>query len=212
MIKIKHFVFNPFQVNTYILSDDTGEAVIIDAACSTPKEEGFLSDYIEKQELTPKVLINTHGHVDHLLGANHVANMYNVPLHMHGDDVPLLERAREQAAMFGLELDDIPPVDNHLKDGDGIGFGDSLIKVLHVPGHSPGGIVLYSPVNKFVVAGDVLFHGSIGRTDLPGGDYNSLIEGIKNKLLALPDDVTVYSGHGPATTIGEEKNSNPFLR
>ena len=212
MIKIKHFEFNPFQVNTYILSDDTGEAVIIDAACSTPKEEEILSDYIEKQDLTPKILINTHGHVDHLLGAHHVSRKYNASFRMHTDDKPLLERAREQAAMFGLELDEIPSLESGLKDGDGVGFGDSLLKVLHVPGHSPGGIVLYSPVNKFIIAGDVLFSGSIGRTDLPGGDYDTLLQGITNKLMVLPDDVTVYPGHGPATTIGEEKNNNPFLR
>ena len=211
MITVKKFVFNPFLENTLVLYDESSECIIIDPGCESAAEREMIVSYIAENQLTPIKVVNTHCHIDHILGISFIAENYSVPVYIHRADLPLIERSMDQAEIFGLELSEAPAVTDFLEDGDPAGFGNSELRVLHVPGHSPGGIALYNGEQKFLIAGDVLFQGSIGRTDLPGGDYETLIRGIKEKLLILDEDTLVYSGHGPETTIGEEKNNNPFL-
>ena len=211
MISVKTIVFNNFAVNTYILHDESKNAIIIDPACSNKGELNTLTQYILNNQLTPVKIINTHGHIDHIVGVQKVADQYKIPFLMHEADAPLLGTAREMGLLFGFQVDEIPTPTSFLNEGDIVEFGNSQLKVFHVPGHSPGSIVFYSKNDDFVIAGDVLFSGSIGRTDLPGGDYNTLISGIKNKLLTLPAKTIVYSGHGSSTTIHVEHDTNPFL-
>ncbi len=211
MINIKTFVFNAFQENTFILYDDTNDCVIIDAGCSTENEEMQLKNFITENKLTPKLLINTHCHIDHILGNSFVTNEYNVKNLAHKDDLFFIEKAKEIAITYGLELNE-PSLPDNIIDKEGeLSFGNSTLKILHVPGHSPGSIALYNDENKFVIVGDVLFNGGIGRTDLPGGDYNVLMRSINKKLFVLNDDVVVFPGHGSTTTILKEKTENPFL-
>jgi len=211
MINIKTFVFNAFQENTFILYDDTNDCVIIDAGCSTENEEMQLKNFITENKLTPKLLINTHCHIDHILGNSFVTNEYNVKNLVHKDDLFFIEKAKEIAITYGLELNE-PSLPDNIIDKEGeLSFGNSTLKILHVPGHSPGSIALYNDENKFVIVGDVLFNGGIGRTDLPGGDYNVLMRSINEKLFVLNDDVVVFPGHGSTTTILKEKTENPFL-
>lgn len=211
MINIETFVFNAFQENTYILYDHTGECIIIDAGCEEEPEKAELSEYLDEHGLKPVKLINTHCHVDHVLGVAYLAGKYGIPFFIHKEEKTLFAHSRSQAEIFGLNLEDPPEPEGYLADGDRVSFGESFLEVIHIPGHSPGGILFHSPDQKFLISGDVLFRLSIGRTDLPGGDYNSLVGGIKQKLLNLDPDTLVYPGHGPHTTIGEEKASNPFL-
>jgi hydroxyacylglutathione hydrolase len=211
MISLKTFVFNDFNVNTFVLYDDTKECVIIDPGCNNEKQQKELTGFITSQALLPLMLINTHGHIDHIAGNRFVKSTYKIPLAVHEKDLYLLENAFQYAEFFAFDAEQPPAPDIFLKEGDTIRFGDAAISVLHVPGHSPGSIVLYSKASYLLIAGDVLFRGSIGRTDLPGGDYNILIKGITEKLMTLPRETTVHPGHGPATTIGLEYDTNPFL-
>ncbi|MGB0887458.1 MAG: MBL fold metallo-hydrolase [Vicingaceae bacterium] len=211
MINVHYFTFNGFQENTYILSDDTKECVIIDPGCYSNEEQQVLATYITENELTPIKLLNTHCHIDHVLGNNFVASKYNVGLEMHQKDLPTLHATPEYGQTFGFNIDKSPEPTTLLNDGDVVKFGNSELHVLFTPGHAPGHIVFVSHNDKFVINGDVLFRSSIGRTDLPGGDYDTLITSIKTKLMTLPEDFEVFSGHGPSTTIGFEKSNNPFL-
>jgi hydroxyacylglutathione hydrolase len=211
MISIKPFVFNAFQVNTLILHDETNECIVIDAACYTQQEKQSLSRYIEENNLKPVKLVNTHCHIDHILGNNYLADRYNLKLEAHEADKFLVDEGPVHGTMFGFELDEATPISTFLADGDKITFGNSTLEVIHVPGHSPGGIALYSREDQFVITGDVLFCGSIGRTDLPGGDYDVIMESLTQKLLTLPPDTTVLPGHGPSTTIASEIATNPFI-
>ncbi len=212
-MKIKTFEFNPLGVNTYVLYDKTGECVVIDASCFFPDERELLLNFILDNNLVVKHLLNTHLHFDHVFGVNFMASQFGLKLQVHPDDVFLLDNLPQQLQMFGFNtnVDYIPEIGNYLKESDIIAFGEQQLKVLHVPGHSPGSIVFYNEKEKFAVVGDVLFNGSIGRTDLPGGNFDQLIEGIRTKLFTLPDDTEIYSGHGPKTTIGQEKKYNPFV-
>ncbi len=212
MIKIETFVFNPFQENTYVLSDPGGECIIIDAGCEDPAEKEELAAHLEENGLTPVKLVNTHCHVDHILGVAYLAEKYSIPFYFHSGEKALFAHSKNQADMFGLELELPPEPEGFLNDGDKIQFGESTVELIHIPGHSPGGILIHDPVGKNLISGDVLFQNSIGRTDLPGGDHNSLIDGIREKLWGLDPDTIVYPGHGPTTTIGYEKESNPFLK
>lgn len=213
-MRVKTFEFNPLGVNTYVLHDETKEAVVIDAACFYANEKDELIKYIQDHGLTVKHLINTHLHFDHLFGVNLLSTRYGVPLSCHPGDAFLLEDLPRQLQQFGL-----PPVDNDLKpeigvllnEGDQVKFGNQTLEIFHVPGHSPGSIVFYSQSNGCLFGGDVLFHSSIGRTDLYGGSYDDLVNGIHEKIFVLPDETVVYSGHGPSTTIGYEKKNNPFV-
>ncbi len=211
MIQIKKFEFNLFQVNTYILYDNTKECVIIDPGCQTKQEEQILSDFINSNKLKPVKLLNTHSHIDHILGNNFVKQKYNLKIEAHKDDEIFIENAESHALTFGFRVTRPPSIDKHIDENNTIEFGNSKLHIKSVPGHSQGSLVFYNNENKFAITGDVLFKASIGRTDLPGGNYNLLISGIKQKLLSMNDDTKVYSGHGFATTIGEERRNNPFI-
>jgi len=211
MINVKVLVFNPFGENTYIAYDDTGECVIIDPGFETKAEREELKAILNRSRLKPVKIINTHCHIDHILGSAYVKNTYFVPFVIHRLEMPLLASAAQQRIIFGLEKgEDVNP-DLFVDEGDTIKFGESELMVLHIPGHSPGGISLVNNKDKIAFTGDALFKGSIGRSDLPGGDHNLLIKCIKDKLLTLDPATIVYPGHGPATTVGEESRFNPFL-
>jgi hydroxyacylglutathione hydrolase len=211
MISIKTFVFNPFQVNTYLLFDESGECIVIDAGNYLPEEHQQLHRFFREKLLRPVRLINTHGHIDHIFGNSWFLKEYGLKTEIHPSDEPLLKGAKEYGKIFDIDLDTPPPVSNYLHEGDRIGFGNSSVTCIHVPGHSPGSLVFYSDEQAFAIVGDVLFQGNIGRTDLPGGDYTTLINGISEKLLTLDDSVMVYPGHGSQTTVGNEKRYNPFF-
>ena len=211
MIEIKKFAFNPVEENTYVLYDETKECVIVDAGCYFGEEEETLSQFISDKGLKPVKLINTHCHFDHLLGINYCREKYQIPFYSHQADDIFIENIVSQGRAFGFKIQAIESPDHHIEDGDTINFGNSSLYAIHVPGHSAGSIVFYSSSHKFLMSGDVLFYGSIGRTDLPGGSYDTLITNITEKLLTLPHDTIVYPGHGPKTTIGFEKQNNPFL-
>jgi len=211
MINVHFFTFNGFQENTYILSDDSKECVIIDPGCYSNEEQQVLSNHITNNGLTPVKLLNTHCHIDHVLGNSFVAGKYNVGLEMHEKDLPTLHSTPEYGQTFGFNIDKSPEPTTLLEEGDVVKFGNSELHVLFTPGHSSGHIVFVSHEDKFVINGDVLFRGSIGRTDLPGGDHETLITSIKTKLMTLPEDYIIHSGHGPSTSVGFEKSNNPFL-
>jgi len=211
MIQVKQLILNPFQENTYIVFDETGEAVIIDAGCYTPNDVEQVKKFVENKNLKIKYLITTHGHIDHILGIDSLKNLYNVECLAHGDDIPLVQTSPSHALMFGLVLEKAPIIDRTIKDGDTISFGNSSFEVIHTPGHSKGGVCYFSSKQKILFSGDTLFRGSIGRTDLMGGSYETLIDSINNKIFKLGDEVVVYPGHGDSTTIEYEKQNNPFL-
>ena len=210
-MQIKKFTFNPVQENTFIIYDETGECVIIDAGCYFEYEREELDAFISKKRLKPVRLINTHCHFDHIMGVTHCRTRYNLQFEIHPDEAPLVEQAVSHGDLFAIPVDSIEPADLFFQENDQITFGNSSLQVIAAPGHSPGGVVFYNPVQKILFAGDVLFYGSIGRTDLPGGNFNRLIGNIQTKLLTLPEETVVYCGHGPETTIGFEKKNNPFL-
>lgn len=211
MLHIESIPFNPFQVNTYLLYDETGECAIIDPACYGSQEEEHLRAYIKEKQLKPVCVVNTHCHIDHILGNNYVFETYGLKPVIHRDGLSFLENAVEYATTFGFQIQ--PPVMpvQFVADGEKISIGNQSLQVLEAPGHAAGSICLYHSQQKFVIVGDVLFQSGIGRTDLPTGDYNTLITSIQNKLLTLPDDTVVYCGHGPQTTIGQERQMNPYL-
>jgi len=209
---IHSFTFNPFQENTYVLSDDTGQCIIVDPGCYTTEEKKELDDYILSSNLKPVKLVLTHGHIDHILGNNHVAGKYGLSPEIHAADAPMLKSAVVLGEMWGIRVEPSPEPSALLNEGDEIRFGNTALSILFTPGHSPGSVCLYQEKEKVVIGGDVLFYESIGRTDLPGGDHATLIRSIRNKLFVLADDVKVFSGHGPATTVGYEKKNNPFLQ
>lgn len=211
MISVKFFTFGPFEENTYVLHDETKECIILDPGCYDTNEKRVLAGFIETERLKPVKLLNTHAHIDHMLGNNFVAGKYNLKLEMHQLDVSLLKAAPNYGQMWGIQAEPSPDPEILLKEGDEVTFGNSMLQVIETPGHSEGSISFYSEADRFVIAGDVLFYGSIGRTDLPGGDFDTLIRSIKERLFPLGDDCKVYSGHGPVTTIGFEKENNPFL-
>lgn len=212
MITVKYFTFNSFEENTYVLSDHTKECVIIDPGCHLAEEENELSAYIADNQLKPVKLINTHCHIDHVLGNWYVADTYSLDLYIHPADEVVLDSSSAVATMYGISMTPSPRAAHFLNDGDLLKFGGSELQVRFTPGHSPGSISFYSPADKFVISGDVLFEMSIGRTDLPGGDFDTLMKSIAEKLMVLDDDVVVYPGHGRPTTIGRERKMNPFLR
>jgi hydroxyacylglutathione hydrolase len=211
MIFVKSFTFGPFAENTYVLSDETGECVIIDPGCYDQNEKQQISDYIESSGIKPVLLLNTHGHIDHILGNNFIAGKYQVPFQMHPADVPMLKASSTYGELWGIHAEPSPEPDQLLDENDQVKFGNSQLEVLFTPGHSEGSISFYCREQNFVIGGDVLFYGSIGRSDLPGGDFDTLIHSIKEKLFPLGDSCKVYSGHGPETTVGFEKMHNPFL-
>ena len=209
---IKTFTFNPFQENTYLVFDETNEAVIIDAGCLQAGEKQVLTRYIEDNKLTLKRVLNTHLHLDHQFGNKFLFDTYGIAPEACIEDEFLLDNVVAQARSYGFPVtEEAQPLGAYIIENQEITFGNSSFKAIHAPGHSPGSMVLYSEKDGVMFAGDVLFQGSIGRTDLPKGDYASLILAITKKLLVLPDSTVVYCGHGPSTTIGYEKKNNPYL-
>ena len=211
-LKIKAFTFNPIQENTYVVSDETGQAVVIDAGCYHGKEKQELKNYIESNELKLIHVLNTHLHFDHQFGNRFLADTYGLKPQAHPDDEFLLQRVVAGAIIYGFPVtEDAQPIGHYLYEGDTIHFGNTQLNCIHIPGHCPGHLVFHDAANKVLFAGDVLFNGSIGRTDLEFGNHQQLINGITEKLLVLPEDTVVYPGHGPSTNIGEEKKFNPYL-
>lgn len=211
MFIIKQFVFSPIQENTYVIYNETGECCIVDPGCYFGNERNELKEFIQESGLSPKYLLNTHCHLDHVFGNKFIHATYGLIPHVHEKEVPVLNRAAEAGVMWGMPFDNYQGDLIFLREGDTIRLGEDAFKILFTPGHSPGSIAFYCEAQKFILGGDVLFRRSIGRTDLPGGDFDTLINSIRQQLFTLPDDVTVYSGHGPETTIGYEKVNNPFL-
>ena len=207
---IKQFTFNPFGENSYVVYDETKECIIIDPGCYEKEEKDELAQFIEENNLKVVQLINTHCHIDHVLGNAFVKDTYKVKLIIHKEDVSTLKSNEVVAPMYGFQGYEATTEDEYLAEGDKVRFGNSVLDVLFVPGHAPGHIALVNVDEKICIGGDVLFQQSIGRTDLPGGDFDTLIDSIKSKLFTLPEDVTVYCGHGPSTNIGFEKQYNPF--
>lgn len=212
MIKIKCFEFNLFSENTYVLYDETKEAVIIDCGCMSADEEKRLSEFIAGHELAPKLLLCTHLHLDHILGNAFVHRTYGLLPKAHRLEVEQIPPLDVQMKQMGLHASvDAVPVTSFLNENEPIRFGHSELAVLFVPGHSPGSLVFYSPADGFIISGDTLFAGSIGRTDLWGGSYGMLVSAIQEKVLSLPDETLICPGHGPSTTVIEEKLHNPYL-
>ena len=211
MTKIKQFAFNPYQVNSYVISDETNECIIVDGACSTKEEFKRLDDYIKAEGLKPVLLVNTHAHIDHVVGNLTLCNQYNIPLAAHEDCAGFLTHALVYAKTFGVEMEGVKQIDILLSEKDKVTFGNTTLKILETPGHADGSICIYSPDNSYVITGDVLFRESIGRTDLKTGNYDLLQKSIWEKLFTLPDDTDVLPGHGPKTSIGHEKENNPFV-
>lgn len=211
MINVHYFAFGPFQENTYVLWDETKECVILDPGNSNTSENKKLSHFIEEKQLTVKRLILTHAHVDHISGNRYIFDTYGLLPEVHKDDLYFIEKQIPTANMYGIPAEQSPMPVSFINEGDVIKFGNSELNTLHTPGHSPGSISYYSLEDKFIIGGDVLFYGSIGRTDLPLGHHDTLIKSIKEKLFPLGDDMKVYSGHGMPTTIGFERMNNPFL-
>lgn len=210
MLHIKSFVFGPFQENTYVLSDDNGTGIIVDPGCYEPAEQQQLYDYIENNDIQITQIINTHCHIDHVLGNEFVKQHFQVPLAIPKGEKEVFLAVQSYAPVYGFHKYREAEIDQYIDEHDSISFGDITLKVLSVPGHSPGHLAFYHPESGCCLSGDVLFLGSIGRTDLPGGDHQTLIDSIHQKMFSLPAETTVYSGHGPPTTIGQEKKSNPF--
>jgi hydroxyacylglutathione hydrolase len=211
MLYLKSFTFNPFQENTYIVYTDEGNAWFVDPGNSTNHENQAIVNFVSEKKLAPERLILTHGHIDHIMGNKFIYDTYKLLPEVNEADLYFIDKMAESAAMYGVNCEKSPMPEKFLKGGDELRIGKYIFKCLSTPGHSPGSISLYNEQNKILLAGDVLFNGSIGRSDLPMGNHETLISSIRTKLLALPDDVKVYSGHGPSTTIGHERRTNPFL-
>ena len=209
-LTVKTFTFSPFQTNCYVCHD-AGEAVIVDPSCYTEAEQQAVVDYLAANSLTLRHLLLTHAHIDHIFGCAAFAERYGMDWQMHRDGLPFIDRAEEQSVFFGTPLTPPPRPTTFLDEGDTVRFGEAAWEVLHTPGHAPGSVCFYDAEAGFVIAGDVLFMNSIGRTDLPGGSLPVLMQSIFQKLVPLGDAVKVYPGHGPATTIGRERRNNPFL-
>lgn len=214
MITVKTFVCNPLQENTFVVSDDTRECVVIDCGAFYEEERKAVVDYIRKQQLTPKHLLCTHGHFDHIFGCSTIYDAFQLKPEVHQADAFLTNDLNMQVRnMLGASLElQMPPVGHYLSDGEAIGFGQHRLKVLHTPGHTPGGVVFYCEEERTAFAGDTLFRMSIGRTDFEGGSYVQMMESLHKVMAKLPEDTKVYTGHGPATVIGEEVRMNPYFK
>ena len=211
MITVESLVFNSFQVNTYLVKDEEGNCLVVDPAFYSPEEEATFDKYISENGLKVVGQLNTHCHVDHILGIHHLQQKYQCPLRAHKNESGLLSNAPLMGEVYGLKVEPIPGIDALISDNDLIALNKVSLRAILVPGHSPGSLSFYSPEGGFVITGDALFQGSIGRTDLPGGDYDTLIHAIRTRLLTLPPETIVYPGHGDPSTIGNEAMGNPFL-
>ncbi len=212
MLQVKVFVFSPIQENTYVVYNETGEALIIDPGCYFGAEQEQLQQFCTDKSLTPVQLLNTHCHLDHVFGNKWVAKTFGLELHIHPNEQKVLEYAPTSGQKWGLPFENYQGPLHFLREGDTINLGQDVLQVLEAPGHSPGSICFYCAEQNFIICGDVLFRESIGRTDLPGGDYETLLNSIRKKLYTLPDETIVYNGHGMPTRIGHEKTHNPFIQ
>ncbi len=212
MLNVKAFTFNPVEENTYVLYNEKNQCCIIDPGCYFPEERDELKTFIEKTGLQPVLLLNTHCHLDHVFGNKFIHDTWNLKLHLHEKEKPVLDFAPVSAEMWGLPFENYYGELVFIKEGKKIKLGDDEMEIRFTPGHSPGSVCFYYEPGGFVIGGDVLFNGSIGRTDLPGGDFDTLINSIQTQLFTMPDETKVYSGHGPMTTIGFEKMNNPFVK
>lgn len=210
MIKIARFTFNPLGENTYLLIADGGECLIVDAGCCNEAEQKTLASYIAEHKLSPVMSVLTHAHPDHAVGAAWAKEYYNIPLALHSADNDLLAQVHLHGLMFGFAIDPMK-ADIDLAEQQNIEFGGESVEVIHTPGHSQGCVCLYIPAQGVLLSGDTLFAGSIGRTDLPGGDYDKLMNSIVERVLPLGGGVRVLPGHGRETTIAQELNTNPFI-
>lgn len=212
MLTVKSFEFSPIQENTYVLYNEFNECIIVDPGCYFDNEKEALSLYITQKKLTPKLLVNTHCHLDHVFGNKYVAEQYQLTLHIHTLEKQVLDFAPASGLMYNMPFDNYTGEIIYISENDTLTIGSDVLKILLTPGHSPGSVSFYNEEAGFVIGGDVLFKNSIGRTDLPGGNYEQLIESIQTQLMVLPDATKVYSGHGPVTTIAAERLNNPFLQ
>jgi hydroxyacylglutathione hydrolase len=211
MANVQFFENNPYQENTYILYDETGECAIIDPGMYTAAEQNAVVNFISNNNLKPVLLLNTHCHIDHVLGNKFVFDNYGLKPQFNKGELEVIEAVVAYAPMMGIRYDVSPLPDNYLPETGSVKFGNTELSLIFAPGHSPAHLCFYDKANNLIIGGDVLFYNSIGRTDLPGGNFVQLVENIEQKLFTLPDDTIVYPGHGPKTTIGFEKQTNPFL-
>ena len=212
-MKIKSFTFNNFQENTYILYDETKECKIIDPGCYRQEEKKILSEFIINNKLNPIKLINTHCHIDHIFGNKYICKKWNLDLHTHANSLRLLSEAKNISHIYGFnDYEESPKPNFFLKNNQVIKFGKQKFKVLFTPGHSPDHICLYNKEKNLLIAGDLIFKESIGRYDLPGGNYDTLIQSIQEQIMCLPNNTEIFSGHGPSTILGNEKKNNPYIQ
>jgi len=211
MLSVKSFTFSPVQENTYLLYNEQKQCCIIDPGCYFPAEREELKTGIEKTGLNPVLLLNTHCHLDHVFGNKFVAETWDLTLHIHPKEHAVLDFAPQSGKMWQLPFDNYTGPLVYLEEGKNIKIGEEVLEILFVPGHSPGSLAFYHAAGGFVIGGDLLFRESVGRTDLPGGDFATLEDSIRSKFYTLPDETKVYSGHGPVTTVGYEKRNNPFV-
>ena len=211
-MRIFKLTYNPFQENTYILANDDNTCVIIDPGCYFKEEKEHFLHFIQHEKLTPVALLNTHAHLDHIMGNSFVKEHFDIDLYLHREDLPLLQAGSQSAKLYGFDaFIPSPEPDQWLVDGQILTFGEISLEVIFGPGHAPGHVAFYSEKDKVIINGDILFQGSYGRVDLPGGDFETLKKSITERLFILPEETVVYTGHGPETTIGAEKKSNPIL-
>lgn len=212
MLQVASFTFNPFQENTYVLFNERKECWIIDPGMYGADEEKVMFSFIAQHELKPQQILNTHAHIDHVLGIDALKQKYGITFGMHQLEQPVLANVKGSAVMFGFEMNVLPAADFFIAEQEKIRLGEDELEVRLAPGHSPGSIIFYSAAGGWLIGGDVLFNGSVGRSDLPGGNHDVLMQSIREQLYTLPDETIVYCGHGPETSIGKEKKTNPFVR
>ena len=212
MFTVASFTFSPIAENTYLLYNETGDCIIIDPGCYFGNERVALQDYITEYSLRPKYLLNTHCHLDHVFGNKFVHDTWQLELYIHPNEQPVLAFAPEAGVQWGMPFDNYKGPLHFLREGEQVRLGDDALNVLFAPGHSPGHICFYCAAQGFVIDGDVLFKQSVGRTDLPGGNHETLLNSIRTVLYTLPDETVLYPGHGATTTVGFEKKNNPFVR
>jgi hydroxyacylglutathione hydrolase len=212
MIRTEAIAFNAFQVNTYLVWDETGDCLVVDPAFYSDGEKEEFEAIIAAKGLAIKGMINTHCHVDHVLGIRYMKSKHGCSFRAHRDEGPVVESVPMLGELFGWRVEPLEGIDEFLEDNESVTIGNHTLLSIHVPGHSMGSLAFYSSEGRFVITGDALFQGSIGRTDLPGGDYDTLIESIRKRLMVLPPETVVHPGHGPSTSIGKEAAENPFLR
>lgn len=212
MVQFEIFTHNPFYENSYLLFDETGEGIIIDPGMYTSSEESTVADFIDRHNIKLKAIVNTHAHIDHVFGVEWCREKYDIPFWLNDKDKVNLESLEQKAALFGVKMEPVGAPDKHIDEGDTIRFGNTELETYFTPGHAPGHVVFVHHHQQLIIGGDVLFQGSVGRVDLPYCDPDALIESIQTKLYTLPDTYQVLPGHGPSTTIGVEKKTNPFVK